>query len=109
MRFVEPPAIMCSRKWATPAFSGGSWFEPYSTAKDSWVVFADCRGNISTVKPFGMVFLRQDIAVVISKIKQALLKNINKLLQNSQYVPGRIFQHRLYPTKKEFSLDNLLI
>jgi hypothetical protein len=100
MRFVEPPAIMCSRKWATPAFSGGSWFDPYSTAMDNWVVFADCRGNNSTVKPFGRVFLLQDIAVVISKIKQALLKNISKLLQNNHMLQEDFSYIALIQAKK---------
>ena len=41
-------------KWATPAFSSGSWFEPNPTETDNCVVFA------------------------VSKINQALLKKIGK-------------------------------
>jgi hypothetical protein len=65
-------------KWATPAVSSGSWFEPNPTETDNCVVFAVSRGNNSTVNPLGKVFLRQNIVDVISKIKQALLKKIGK-------------------------------
>jgi len=69
---------MCSMKWATPAFSSGSWFEPNPTETDNCVVFAVSRGNSSNVNPLGRVSLLQNIADVISKINQALLKKIGK-------------------------------
>jgi hypothetical protein len=65
-------------KWATPAISSGSWFDPNLIETDNWEVFAVSLGKRSVVKPLESVFLRQNKAVVISTIKEASLKKIGK-------------------------------
>jgi hypothetical protein len=88
--FVEPPASICSRKWADPAISSGSWFEPYSTATESCVVFAFSCGKSSTVRPFESFLLRQKIGVSILKTSNLPLKKL-KAIDNGFFMGACLF------------------